>query len=73
MTRTTRNMSGSVESMQRLLHDLNNDLGVVIGHLDLALRHADKLDEATLKRLETIKKATARMGDRVKKAQADAR
>jgi signal transduction histidine kinase len=66
-------MSDHAESISRLLHDLNNDLGVIVGHVDLALRKADKLPEPMARRLESIKRAAERMNGSIKKAQSSAR
>ncbi len=66
-------MSDQSENISRLLHDLNNDLGVIVGHVDLALRKADKLSEPMARRLESIKRAAERMNGNIKKAQSNAR
>jgi hypothetical protein len=56
--------------LDRLLHSLNNDLGILVGHLDLALRTPDKHDDRTLRRLETMRTAAGRMSTTIKSAQS---
>jgi signal transduction histidine kinase len=59
--------------LSRLMHDLNNDLGVIVGHLDLALRKPELLPPAMVRRLEAIKRAAERMTGNVKRAQISLR
>jgi signal transduction histidine kinase len=63
-------MADSTGDVARLLHNLNNDLGVVIGHVELALRKADDLPPELVRRLEAIRGAAERMTDRIKAAQS---
>jgi len=56
--------------LSKLLHNLNNDLGILVGHLDLALRQSDQHNERTLKRLEIMRGAATRMANTIKLAQA---
>ncbi len=55
-----------------LLHQLNNDLSLIVGHLDLAL-HAAGGNEKLLKRLESARAASQRMTDRIRATQSKAR
>lgn len=59
-----------VDPVSKLLHDLNNDLGLIMGHLDLALRGADSVPEGLRRRLENALKATHRMADTIKAVQS---
>ncbi|MCC6148674.1 MAG: hypothetical protein IT461_00360 [Planctomycetes bacterium] len=55
-----------------LLHQLNNDLSLIMGHLELALNSAGS-NEKLLKRLEASRAAAQRMADRVRENQAKVR
>lgn len=61
------------DDVSAILHDLNNDLGVIVGHLDLAIRKGQELPDSLLKRLQSIKRTSTRMADNIKRAQASAR
>lgn len=52
-----------------MLHQLNNDLSLIMGHLELAINSASG-NEKLLKRLEASRAAAQRMADRVKENQA---
>lgn len=57
--------------VRRLLHDLNNDLGLVLGHAELALLAAGRTGDAPMtEKLEKIREAARRMADRVRDAQS---
>ena len=68
--------TGSVEPcvapVGPMLHQLNNDLSLVLGHLELAINSAAG-NEKLLKRLNSTLAATHRMADRVKETQAKVR
>jgi len=55
-----------------LLHQLNNDLSLILGHVELALNSAAG-NEKLLKRLNSVLAATQRMAERVKETQASVR
>lgn len=53
-----------------LLHDLNNDLSLIVGYVDLATKCASKDDSRTTKtKLDSLKKAVERMVTNVREAQ----
>ncbi len=55
-----------------LLHQLNNDLSLIMGHLELAINSATG-NEKLHKRLNSTLAAAQRMADRVKETQATVR
>lgn len=56
-----------------LLHQLNNDLSLVMGHVDLASRLASDVAEGKLvEKLEAVKSAARRMAVRIRAHQASA-
>lgn len=55
-----------------MLHQLNNDLSLIMGHLELALNVAGG-NEKLLKRLEASRAAAIRMADRVRENQTKVR
>jgi hypothetical protein len=61
-------MSGG-EDLTKILHNLNNDLSVLVGHLDLALQQPKSHDDKMLKRLETMRRAADRIAEGIKHAQ----
>ncbi|MEE9312038.1 MAG: hypothetical protein V3V10_06445 [Planctomycetota bacterium] len=53
-----------------LLHDLNNDLSLIVGYVDLATKCASKDNSRNTKiRLDSLKKAVERMVANVREAQ----
>lgn len=57
-------------AVSKLLHDLNNDLSLIAGHLDLALRGTQPMHDDLRRRIENARKATQRMVETVKSAQS---
>ncbi|GIK53303.1 MAG: hypothetical protein HPKKFMNG_01332 [Planctomycetes bacterium] len=57
-----------VGHVRNLLHQLNNDLSLILGHLDLAV-HSAGGNEKLLKRLEASRAATQRMAEHVRESQ----
>lgn len=55
-----------------MLHQLNNDLSLIMGHLELALKSAEG-NEKLLKRVQASHAAAVRMAERVKENQARVR
>lgn len=51
-----------------MLHQLNNDLSLIMGHLELAIKGAEG-NEKLLKRVQASHAAALRMADRVKECQ----
>ncbi|MCC6466077.1 MAG: hypothetical protein IT463_12125 [Planctomycetes bacterium] len=60
------------EQIRNLLHQLNNDLSLIMGHVDLALRQAPECPKLA-KKLDSIKRAATRMAGNVRDAQVQAR
>lgn len=64
-------MSNTIDSdVCTLLHDLNNDLSLIIGYVDLATKSASRDNSRnTRTRLDSLKKAVERMVINVREAQ----
>lgn len=56
-------------SLRNLLHKLNNDLSLVIGYIDLALRSAKESPPQITGRLASAKDAARRMASSIADAQ----
>ncbi len=58
-------MSSDQPDLLTLTHDLNNELGIILGECDLLESTLKKKEADTSARLETIRTAVRRMADRI--------
>ncbi len=56
----------NIKKTRQELHDLNNQLTVVVGYIDMVLGESEEISTKNIERLEHVDKATVKMAEAIR-------